>query len=48
MQLLCRVVGRNQIYENLPEGFAVPLLITELPNFVMAHTEEESVHSRLD
>lgn len=47
LQLLSKAVGRNQIYENLPEGFVVPLFITELPNLVMAHTGEDSVCIRL-
>lgn len=39
--VLVKAVGRSQIYEELPEGFIVPLFIIELPNFVMAHIEEE-------
>lgn len=44
---LVKVVGRNQIYEEFPEGFIVPLFITELPNLVKAHIEEDNVCVRL-
>lgn len=40
---LVKAVGRNQIHEELPEGFIVLLFIIEPPNFVMAHIEENSV-----
>lgn len=44
---LVKAVGRNQIYEEFPEGFIVPLFITELPNLVKGHVEEGSVGVRL-
>lgn len=38
---LVKAVGRNKIYEELFEGFIMSLFIIELPNFVMAHVEEQ-------
>lgn len=37
---LVKEVGRNQIYEEFPERFTVPLFITELPNLVKSHTQK--------
>lgn len=37
---LVKGVGRNQIYEEFPERFTVPLFITELPNLVKSHTQK--------